>query len=358
VSSVQTVAQTLRHHDRSARWQAAAWAVLTLAGLGAPWVISLYQLQLAQQAMVMGLLALSIGWLLRQTGQLSFGHAAFYGIAGYATSYVAQEAQLPIGLTLLAGIACGTVAAFVVGLVTIRVPGIAFAMLTLAIGMLVWVAGGQLHSITRGADGLNVQLDGTLFGKDVVMYGNPVDAWPLVWGVLMAVVAALWALSRTTWGRRLASIRDNEERMRFSGYATYWPRVLAFTVSGAVAGVAGTLNLVTTSFISLSALFWSTSGIALIVAVIGGVRSVLGPPLGAVLFVVLQNYLAGSGNHYQAVIGLVLIVVVLVAPGGCVELVERGFGATRRRLHRRPRKESGVPAIPTPTRGGRRAAAR
>lgn len=357
MSGGSTVAEALRHRNRTARWQALAWAVLALAGLGAPWVISLYQLQLAQQAMVMGLLALSIGWLLRQTGQLSFGHAAFYGIAGYATSYVAQEADLPIGLTLLAGIACGTVAAFVVGLVTIRVPGIAFAMLTLAIGMLVWVAGGQLHLITRGADGLNVQLDGTLLGKDVVMYGNPVDAWPLVWGVLMATVAALWALSRTTWGRRLASIRDNEERMRFSGYATYWPRVLAFTVSGAVAGVAGTLNLVTTSFISLSALFWSTSGIALIVAVIGGVRSVLGPPLGAVLFVLLQNYLAGSGNHYQAVIGVVLIVVVLVAPGGCVELAERGYAAVSRRLPR-PRKEAGMPAVPTPNRGDRRAAAR
>ncbi|GAA1529894.1 branched-chain amino acid ABC transporter permease [Nocardioides humi] len=358
MSGQPTVAATLRRRNRAARWQAVAWAGLAAAGLGAPWVVSLYQLQLAQQAVVLGLLALSIGWLLRQTGQLSFGHAAFYGIAGYATSYVAQEADLPIGLTLAAGVACGTVAAFVVGLVTIRVPGIAFAMLTLAIGMLVWVAGGQLHSITRGSDGLNVQLKGTLLGKDVVMYGNPVDAWPLVWGVLMTVVAALWALSRTMWGRRLASIRDNAERMRFSGYATYWPRVLAFTVSGAVAGVAGTLNLVTTSFISLSALFWSTSGIALIVAVIGGVRSVLGPPLGAVLFVVLQSYLAGSGNHYQAVIGLVLIVVVLVAPGGCVELLERGFEAARSRLPSRSRKEPDPSPVPVPPPGGRRAAAR
>lgn len=358
MSAPSTVAETLRLRHRAARWQALTWAGLAAAGLGAPWVISLYQLQLAQQAVVLGLLALSIGWLLRQTGQLSFGHAAFYGIAGYATAYVAQHADLPIGLTLLAGIAFGTVAALVVGLITIRVPGIAFAMLTLAIGMLAWVAGGQLHSITRGADGLNVQLEGTLLGKDVVMYGNPVEAWPLVWGALMAVVAALWALSRTRWGRRLAAIRDNEERMRFSGCATYWPRVLAFMVSGAVAGMAGTLNLVTTSFISLSALFWSTSGIALIVAVIGGVRSVLGPPLGALLFVVLQNYLASSGNHYQAVIGLVLIVVVLVAPGGFVELAQRSFEAVRRRVPERPRTEPDLSTVATPTRGGSRAAAR
>lgn len=350
-----TVAATLRRANRSVRWQVLGWLVLALAGLGAPWVISLYQLQLAQQAVVMGLLALSIGWLLRQTGQLSFGHAAFYGIAGYGTAYVVQHADLPIGLTLLAGIAVGTLAALVVALVTIRTPGIAFAMLTLAIGMLAWVAGGQLHSITRGADGLNVQLEGSLLGKEAVMYGNPVEAWPLVWGVLMISMAVLWALSRSTWGRRLASIRDNEERMRFSGYATYWPRVLAFTVSGLIASVAGTLNLVTTSFISLSALFWSTSGIALIVAVIGGVRSVLGPPLGAVLFVLLQNYLAGSGNHYQAVIGLVLIAVVLIAPGGCVEIAERVYRATLSRLPHRP---GGSGTATAPTRGERRAAAR
>lgn len=352
-----TVAETLRRANRSARWQVLGWLVLAIAGLGAPWVISLYQLQLAQQAMIMGLLALSIGWLLRQTGQLSFGHAAFYGIAGYGTAYVAQHADLPIGLTLLAGIGGGTLAALVVGLVTIRVPGIAFAMLTLAIGMLAWVAGGQLHSITRGADGLNIQLDGSLLGKDVVMYGNPVEAWPLVWGVLMIAMAALWALSRSTWGRRLASIRDNEERMRFSGYATYWPRVVAFTVSGLVASIAGSLNLVTTSFISLTALFWSTSGLALIVAVIGGVRSVLGPPLGAVLFILLQNYLAGSGNHYQAVLGAVLIVVVLVAPGGCVEILGRAFTSVMSWSHAR-RDQPDPSTVPHSTRGGRRAQAR
>ncbi|HWU23737.1 MAG TPA: branched-chain amino acid ABC transporter permease [Nocardioides sp.] len=355
-----TVAAVLRLHNRGARWQAGGWLVLASAGFGLPWVVDLFQLQMAQQAVVMGLLALSIGWLLRQTGQLSFGHAAFYGIAGYGTAYVAEHAHLPIGLTLLAGVGLGTAAALVAGLITIRTPGIAFAMLTLAIGMLVWVAGGQWHAVTRGSDGLNVQLAGSLLGKDVALYGSPVDAWPLVWGVLMLAVAALWLLSRATWGRRLASIRDNEERMRFSGYATYWPRVMAFTVSGVLASVAGTLNLVTTSFISLSALLWTTSGTALIVAVIGGVRSVLGPPMGALLFVLLQNYLAG-GSHYQAVIGLVLVVIVLVAPGGIVELLQRAAGAVMRVGRRRPsnpRKEPEMPTIPARSGGGRRAEAR
>jgi len=150
----------------------------------------------------------------------------------------------------------------------------------------------------------------------------------------MGAVAMLWLISCTPWGRTLVAIRENEERARFSGYRTYLPRVLAFAISGLVASVAGTVNVVTTNFISLDSLYWSTSGLALIVAVIGGVKSVLGPPAGAIAFTVLQNYLSGSGSHYQSVLGVILILTVLVAPGGGADLVHRGRRwATRRLRH-------------------------
>ena len=327
-----TVRDTLRSSRKGTYWQAGGWGVLAACGFGAPWVIGLYELQLAVQAVTMGVLALSIGWMLRQTGQLSFGHAAFYGIAGYATAYAGMHWELPLPVVLLFGQAAGTGAALVVALFTVRVPGIAFAMLTLAIGMLAWVAGGHLRDITNGVNGLSVTLEGDLLGQPVGMYIDPVQSWPLVWGTLMLVVAGLWAVSRTPYGRRLAAIRENEERVRFSGYGTYLPRVLAFTISGLVASLAGTLNLLSTSFISLDTLYWSTSGLALIAAVIGGTRSVLGPPAGAVAFVLLQNYLTDVGNHYQAVLGTALILVVLVAPGGGAELVARGRDRVRRRL--------------------------
>jgi branched-chain amino acid transport system permease protein len=329
-----TVRGTLREGRRGTYGQASGWLVLTVAGFGAPWVIGLYELQLAVQAATMGVLALSIGWMLRQTGQLSFGHAAFYGISGYATAYAGMHWELSLPVVLLFGLGAGTVAALLVALFTVRVPGIAFAMLTLAIGMLAWVAGGQLREITRGVNGLSVTLDGDLLGRPVGMYIDPVRSWPLVWGTLMLVVAGLWAISRTTYGRRLAAIRENEERVRFSGYGTYLPRVLAFTISGLVASLAGTLNLLSTSFISLDTLYWSTSGLALIAAVIGGTRSVLGPPVGAAVFVLLQNYLTAVGEHYQAVLGTALVLVVLLAPGGGAELVARTRGWVRRRLIR------------------------
>ena len=327
-----TVGATLRESRRGGYGQAGGWLVLTVAGFGAPWVIGLYELQLAVQAATMGVLALSIGWLLRQTGQLSFGHAAFYGIAGYATAYAGMHWELSLPVVLLFGLVAGTAAAFLVALVTVRVPGIAFAMLTLAIGMLAWVAGGQLRDVTRGVNGLSVTLEGDLLGRPVGMYIDPVQSWPLVWGTLMVVVAALWALSRTRFGRHLAAIRENEERVRFSGYGTFLPRVVAFTISGLVASLAGMLNLLSTSFISLDTLYWTTSGLALIAAVLGGTRSVLGPPAGAVVFVLLQNYLTAVGEHYQAVLGIALVLVVLLAPGGGAELVVRCWSWLRRRL--------------------------
>jgi len=154
----------------------------------------------------------------------------------------------------------------------------------------------------------------------------------VVWGTLMLAVAGLWAISRTRYGRRLSAIRENEERIRFSGYGTYLPRVLAFTVSGLVASLAGMLNVLTTSFISLDTLYWTTSGLALIAAVIGGTRSVLGPPAGAVVFVLLQNYLTAFGDHYQAVLGISLVLVVLLAPGGGAEVLVRCWDRARRRL--------------------------
>jgi branched-chain amino acid transport system permease protein len=341
--TTRTVRDVLAAERRGARWQALGWLVLAGAGLGAPWMIGLYELQLAVQGATMGVLALSIGWLLRQTGQLSFGHAMFYGTAGYATAYVGTHGDLPLYAVLACGLLCGTVLAFAVALVTVRAPGIAFAMLTLAIGMMAWVAGGQLRSITHGFDGLNVALEGTLLGDPVGSYINPVTSWPLVWLTLMTAVGGLWWLSRTPWGRRLAAIRENEERTRFSGYGTFLPRVVAFTVSGFVASLAGTLSVVTTSFISLESLYWSTSGLALIVAVIGGTRSVLGPPAGAVVFVLLQNYLTEVGDHYQLVLGLTLIVVVLVCPGGAAELAVKATSVVRR--------------IPTTRKGARDAAA-
>jgi branched-chain amino acid transport system permease protein len=311
--------------------RAIVWAVIAFAGIWLPYVLALYPLQLAIQGAILGLLALSIGWLRRQTGLLSFGHAMFYGFAGYAIGILVGHADLSTTPAVLLGIVAGTALAFVVGLFVMRAGGVAFSMLTLATGMLIWVAVTRDRSLTNGFDGLPVSFSGTFLGREPIEYTDPVVAWPFIWAVLMVAVAAFWLVSRSVFGRHLAALRENEERTRFTGRKTYLPKVIAFALTGLLASVAGAVSVLNTSYISPESLFWSMSGQALIVAVIGGVGSVWGPPLGAIAYVFLQASLSDS-PYYQLIIGLILIAVVVVAPGGGAELVTRSVKAAARRV--------------------------
>jgi branched-chain amino acid transport system permease protein len=310
--------------------------VIAAAGLALPYLVPLYPLQVATQGVTQGILALSIGWLLRQTGLLSFGHAAFYGVTGYVVGNLAVHTGLPPLPALLLGVLGGTLCSLLFALVIARSTGIAFGMLSLALGMMLWVAAYRSRALTDGLDGMVVRMQGTLFGRDVADFAGPVHAWPLAWLVLMAAIGGLWLVSRTVFGRRLAAIRENEERVRFSGVSTVLPRIAAITLSGLCASLAGAVAVVQKTFVSPDDLFFAASGLALIVAVIGGIGSVWGPPIGAIVFAALQAWLTQSG-HYQAVLGLVLMAFVIVAPGGGAQLVGRAralvAGRRRRRNH-------------------------
>lgn len=329
-----TVRGALRTSRTALGMRVGTWAVVAAAGLALPYLVALYPLQVATQGVTQGILALSIGWLLRQTGLLSFGHAAFYGVTGYVVGNLAIHTGLPPLPALLLGILGGTVLSLLFALVIARSTGIAFAMLSLALGMMLWVAAYRSRALTDGLDGMVVELHGDFLGRDVADYAGPVHAWPIAWLVLMAAIGGLWLVSRTVFGRRLTAIRENEERVRFSGVSTVGPRIAAIVISGFCASLAGAVAVLQKAFVSPDDLFFSASGLALIVAVIGGIGSVWGPPLGAIAFAILQALLTQSG-HYQAVLGLSLMAFVLLAPGGGAQLVDRVRTAVTRRRGRR-----------------------
>ncbi|WP_206477475.1 branched-chain amino acid ABC transporter permease [Microbacterium sp. KRD172] len=336
--SASSVDAVLRTRPRTYVILAVVWIVALIAGLFAPYVLSLYNLQLAVQGGTLAIIALSVGWLLRQTGQLSFGQAAYLGVAAYVAAILGRIPGVPGWVAVLAGIAIGTVFAFLVALFIARTPGIAFSMLTLAIGMLVWVASTQLRGLTNGYDGLTASFSGDILGIPISSLTNPVVAWPPIWIIVIVVAAGLWLLSGSRFGRRLAAIRENEERTRFAGHGTHLPRVAAVTISGFVASLAGAVSIVNLGFISPELLFWDKSGLPLIAAVIGGVSSVIGPIIGAFGFTFLQGFLSESSN-YLLIIGAVLMVVVIVAPGGVVDIIRRLVTAVARRV--RPGKKVG-----------------
>lgn len=306
------------------------WAVVLLAGMALPQIVGTYQLQLSVQAATLGTFALSIAWLVNQTGMLSFGHAAYYGIAGYSVAILTTETELPVLGVIIAAVLISAAAAFLVGLVIAKSPGVAFAMLSLSIGMLVWVATTKLDSVTHGTDGFNIVFEGSLLGKDAQSFISPVTSWPVIWSVLMLVMALFWLVNRSVFGRRLVAVRENEERMRFSGYRTYLPRVFAFVLSAAVAGLAGSMSVLTTSYISPDNLSFHVSGLALSVAILGGIGSIVGPSVGALIFVLLQAYLSGSSN-YEFILGGALMIVIIAAPGGLAEIVKKATSLMTRR---------------------------
>jgi branched-chain amino acid transport system permease protein len=316
------------------RAQVITWAAITVLGIGVPFVASTYYTQILTHGLVVGMLALSIGWLLQKTGLLTFGNAAFFGLGAYTVTLTSSRWELVAPVAILVAVLVNTTFAVAIGAIIVRVSGIAFAMLTLGIGQLLYLYATLNRDLTNGMDGLIASFRGNVFGVDAAMLTDPKSAWPLVWIALMLVVALLWFVGRTPHGKWLTAIRENEERARFSGAPTYWPKLAAYSLSGAIAGLAGILSALTIGLVSPVNLHWSTSGNALIYAMLGGTGTLWGPIVGGVSLTSLESALSGSTN-YNAIIGVALILVVVFAPGGLSGLVTRLWLLLRKTLRRR-----------------------
>jgi branched-chain amino acid transport system permease protein len=235
-----------------------------------------------------------------------------------------MPAELAMGAVLLA---IG-VLAFLIGLVIVRVPGIAFGMLTLAIGQMVYLLASRARGITGGADGLNINWPPTLFGVPLSVLLKPVNLFLIAWVLMVVVTFVLLCILKTRFGAITEAIRDNEERARFIGITTTVPRAAVFAMSAVVTGIAGLLSALNTGFVSPEGLNWSVSGSALLMVVVGGFKRPVGPIVGAVGFFLLKDLLGEYATHYMAIFGAALIAVIVLAPDGITGAIERLF--TRR----------------------------
>jgi branched-chain amino acid transport system permease protein len=280
-------------------------------------------LGLFAQAVIYAIFALGVGVLLRQNGLTSFGHALFFGAAGYAMGVILTldwvSAEIAIFVVLL-GIG---VLAFLIGLVIVRVPGIAFGMLTLAIGQMAYLLATRSRGLTGGADGMSIPWPSTLFGVKQSVLLKPDVLFLIVWTVLIVVtLVVVWVL-RTRFGTITEAVRDNEERARFIGITTTVPRALVYAMSAVVTGVAGVMSSLNTGFISPESLHWSVSGIALVMVVVGGFKSVIGPILGAIVYFLFKELLGDYATYWMAIFGAALIAVIVFSPDGIAGALER-----------------------------------
>ncbi|WP_085315414.1 branched-chain amino acid ABC transporter permease [Derxia lacustris] len=280
-------------------------------------------LSLLTQASIHAIFALGVGLLLRQNGMVSFGHAAFFGGAGYAVAILLEQQGLPAEAAVLLAVLGIAGFAFVLALVAVRVPGIAFGMLTLAVGQMFYLVASRTRGLTGGADGMNVNWPATLFGIETARLLQPGMLFLVCWTALVLLTGVLALLARSRFGAVTEAIRDNEERARFIGIRTLLPRAAVFALSAGVTAVAGVLAALNTGFVSPEGLHWSVSGAALMMVIVGGSRTLWGPALGAVVYFLARDFLGDYASHWMAVFGVALIAVIVFSPEGIAGALQR-----------------------------------
>lgn len=300
-------------------------AVLAIAlGLALPQVLSsVLLLTLLTQAVIGGILSTAVGTLLRMNGVVSFGHGAFFGLAAYLIALSLHHGWMGAEWAIVLALLVPTLLAFLLGLGIVGIPGIAFSMLTLAVGQAFYEFATKAREISGGDDGLAISFPAELFGLSMGIFQRPQSMFVICWVVLVLVVFALFVLSRSHFGRLVEAIRENEERTRFIGYQTRAARAAVLALSSFIAALAGVLFALYNAFVSPDVLHWSMSGSALIMVIIGGPKLFWGPAFGAIVFFFFKDIASNYSEHWQAMIGLTLIGVTLMLPLGIGGALER-----------------------------------
>lgn len=286
-------------------------------------------LSLLTQATISAILATAVGFLVRQCGFVSFGHAAFYGGAAYLLALLTAHTSLPAELVILASPLIILFAGFGLAFIMLRTAGVAYSMLSLAAAQACFELMMRWRQIANGEDGIAIRLPSEIFGLPLSIFQRPDSMFLIVWGSLVIVVLALWVLTRSHLGTLTLAIKNNEERARFIGYGTVLPQAIVIALSAFIAAIAGLFFGLYNGFVTPTSLHWSLSGEALIIAIIGGTRAVWGPALGALLFFFLRDIAGNYTTHWQAVVGLTLILVTVTLPAGVSGALVAGWNKIR-----------------------------
>lgn len=270
------------------------------------------------------LFAAAFNLLLGYTGLLSFGHAAFFGGAAYFTAHAAKVWGWSPELALLVGVAGGAALGLLMGAIAIRRQGIYFAMVTLALSQMFFFACLQMP-FTHGEDGIQSVPRGRLFG--VLDLNDMTTMYFFVLAVFVIGLLIIWRFVNSPFGMILKAIRENEARATSLGYATAQYKLGAFVMSATLAGLAGGLKALVMQFATLTDVAWQMSGEVVLMTLIGGIGTMVGPLVGAGIVVGLQNQLATSAFPVTIITGLVFMVCVMLFRRGLIgEFAHSRFG--------------------------------
>ncbi len=281
---------------------------------------------LAGRVLVFALAAMSFNMLLGFTGVMSFGHAAYFGLGAYGCGLFLKFVAASTPLAILAGTLLGGVAGTLFGLLLVRRRGVYFAMVTIAFGQVCFYIAYKWDDFTGGYDGLRgfvrAPLDFGLFKIDIT---NNANAFYFFIVTIFGLAAAAQAfILRSPFGRTMLAIRENERRARFLGLPIERHIWLSFSISCFFTALAGSLYALLNNFADPLGLNYIMSGNIVMITVMGGMRSFWGPLVGAVLFVMLQDYVSSMTTNWMFFVGLTFVCVVLFFPRGLMGMLQKG----------------------------------
>ena len=284
--------------------------VLILVIFGAlPLVVSSYQMSIANEILIFALLAMSIDVLAGYAGRTSLGHGALFGISTYVVIYWTSVYGGSAWVGCALGIVAATLLACVFAAFAVRVSGVYFLLLTLALGMIVWGVCLRWTSVTGGENGIRG------IGRPELI-ASPAAFYYATLGVVLLMTFLIWRFVRSPFGLTLRGIRDSESRMRSLGYGTAVHMFVAFTITGFFAGVAGALYALLNNFVRRSPVQLSPSVAGLLMAIIGGIGTLFGFFIGAAAIILLENFVSEYTARWQMVLGFMFIGTMIFAPEG------------------------------------------
>ncbi|HYV67171.1 MAG TPA: branched-chain amino acid ABC transporter permease [Myxococcales bacterium] len=313
---------TVPRSARAALWAGAlALALVPLSG-------DRFWMQFAGKVMITCLFAASLDLLVGYAGLVSLAHSAFFGLAAYLLIGLTNQLGLinPLA-TLPLCIAFAALAALLIGWLSLRATGVYFVMVTLAFTQMLYYLFSESPAL-GGSDGVYLLERPRLAiaGKTILDLADRSVDYAAIWIALMLSFLLLRRTVRSPFGRVVAAIRINEGRMRTLGYPTYRYKLAAFVLGGALAGLAGYLDATLYGFANPAQFGWRQSGLVLVTVLLGGKGTLYGPALGAVLLSVLEHFAERATEHWNAVVGVAVIAVVLFLPRGVAGLLEGGRG--------------------------------
>ena len=305
--------------DTRLRWLL-IWIAIAAGGLFVPLVLkNSFQLGLLINGLVLGVAAIGIGFLMYQCGLVMFGVAAFIGLPAYLLGILTMQFGIGLNSAVVLSLLASTAFALFAGALVVRARPLPFAMLTLALAQMLKSASTlqTMRPVTGGDDGLTMTFVGTFVGLTQSQLSKAATFWPVAWIALCVVALIAWSAANSRFGQVLRATQANEERMRFSGFDTYLPRLAAFVLASFIVSIAGLLMALNSAFASPELLDFATGGHALVAMLVGGGATVGGPLLGALLYTWGQDAFGATG-YLELLTGIAVVVMIAAFPQGAM----------------------------------------